>query len=486
MAAPVIAASGAISTGTSSPTPAVPSGVVAGSLVVAVLWGVWYPATADADSSLLTAPAGWTVASFVATGEDGGSNGRLCVFFAYHYATSSESGTYTGFSFQSGAGGTRPVFNNGGAYAMRITGGPTSGNPFVDTFQTQRVTGASTTKTQSTFTPTASNSLLLGVLYGDVNTTSTWPSGWTRDAHDQSNGLFDFGHLAQTTAAATGTLTWTFGVSSDGRIAGVATIRTPSGATAALGGSGSMTAARALIITRTSSLAGAGLLSVTALPLVGEPVTLGGTGSLGATGAPSEGVSAGMGGSGTLAAAGSPSLTTPTVLSGAGGLSVVAQPSVVVVAALSGAGALTVLWTAEVGVTAALAGAGALSVSASLSIEAAAALSGSGVLTAAGSSSGGHLADLSGAGTITVHGSPFAGIEVALSGSGSLGGIGAAILPALVALAGIGVLTAITSGPPPAGSSPMISGQVRLPRWSGYVEQVNAGRVRSARWKGQV
>jgi hypothetical protein len=117
-------------------------------------------------------------------------------------------------------------------YAMLINGGPTSGNPFVDTVQSTESTAGATSLTVATFTPGANNSLLLGGIAfdddGGGGAVLGFPSGWTNAAQydNTSLGVFGVGYYRQMIAAATGANVFTTTAASAGSVI-VMTIRPP-------------------------------------------------------------------------------------------------------------------------------------------------------------------------------------------------------------------------------------------------------------------
>lgn len=184
-APPVIAAVGASGLG-------VPSGVTNGSLVVAMVTG---SGTGFSNPTITAPDPSWTQAgsnSYSYTSSSPTATHNVILTWWYHYATGNDSGTY--------------AFSGGTGYALRITGGPTSGNPFADAFQQANTGGnTATSVTVPGWTPSGDNNLLLaGMLAGTGSgTISSLPSGWSTDV---ANSI---GHTTQTTATATGNLTFT-------------------------------------------------------------------------------------------------------------------------------------------------------------------------------------------------------------------------------------------------------------------------------------
>lgn len=195
MPVPVVASVGGVAANTAIP---VPSGVVAGSLVVvAVITPLGSGNTADATD--WTRPTGFEIAGWRSHGTPWGDN--FGVAFFYKYATGADSGTY---SFPNPSG-TNP---DGAGMAMRITGGPTSGNPFVDPF---RSTGGSINDaTISSFTPGGNDSLFLATIYQQTADAVTPPASFTQlgVTTTQFGGRGRWWSGSQATQAATGNLVW--------------------------------------------------------------------------------------------------------------------------------------------------------------------------------------------------------------------------------------------------------------------------------------
>ena len=205
MAAPVVASVGTPyewASGTSL-VPAVPSGVVAGSLVVVFLYADWSAATTTpAAGTLIVPPTGFILGTEI-NRNGGAADFSQLVCWYYKYATAADSGTYS-FSVNSLDG---HAIGEGNAIAARITGGTGSGSPFTDTVQSF-APAKSTSTTISSFTPDADNSLLLAGMIYESGGTFTYPTGWTKDAGGVTGSTGAIGHVAQTTAAATGSLTF--------------------------------------------------------------------------------------------------------------------------------------------------------------------------------------------------------------------------------------------------------------------------------------
>ncbi|MEJ0073257.1 MAG: hypothetical protein WDN27_04235 [Candidatus Saccharibacteria bacterium] len=141
-------------------------------------WASSGPRGTTAPTSASVTVTGFTLGSFVTY--DAGSFYEA-VYMFYKYATGSDSGSYT-VNDNTVAGAS---VDEGDILSARITGGPTSGNPFVDTFQSATNTTA-TTAVMSSFTPGGDNSLLLALLWVDNSSTATFPGGWTTDTSEGS------------------------------------------------------------------------------------------------------------------------------------------------------------------------------------------------------------------------------------------------------------------------------------------------------------
>jgi hypothetical protein len=218
MAAPVVASTGAGATGT--PNVSVP--VPAGDLVVVALFGVWQGTSATPTSAAVTPPDGFEFASvhpWHGTGVD------FALFWFYGHGVDSGHAV---FGLNS-VGGESALASMG--IAVGITGGPTSGNPFSDTFRSANANSSSVSV--PTFTPSGDDSLLLASYYYDDEATTTGPSGWTQDRHynDTDAGTtFDVWSVGQTTATATGSLRFSGGSSAQRGVL-IGTIRAPAPST---------------------------------------------------------------------------------------------------------------------------------------------------------------------------------------------------------------------------------------------------------------
>lgn len=193
-----------------------PSGIAAGNLLVAVVTGWWdadqasyYNASTANMAAAWNAPAGWTFG----TGRAFTAIGSQMIAFAwyYRYADGSESGDLN-FTQNpvNGAGDYSDEYGLGGT--LRITGGPSSGNPFLETAYNGS-TVAPATITLPTLTPAANETLVLAVAHREGAGTLTQPASppFTQTIYTTGGvvgGTQQVSYYAQATAAALD-LTWT-------------------------------------------------------------------------------------------------------------------------------------------------------------------------------------------------------------------------------------------------------------------------------------
>lgn len=209
MAAPVVAASsGNVYDCRTLP---LPSGIAAGHLLVAVTTGWWetdQSAAYNANPAAgWNAPAGWTFGAgraFTATVSQ-----MIGFAWWYRYADGSESGDLN-FTQNpvSGAGDYGDLYGLGAT--LRITGGPTSGNPYLETSYTGQLAAESIV--MPTFTPGGDESLVLAVVHREGAGTLTQPAGWTQTVYTTGGvvgGTQQVSWYQQATAAALSGLTWT-------------------------------------------------------------------------------------------------------------------------------------------------------------------------------------------------------------------------------------------------------------------------------------
>jgi hypothetical protein len=220
---------------------------------------------------------------------------------------------------------------------------------------------------------------------------------------------------------------------------------------ATLSGAGTLTAVPSSVsMGGTAALSGSGTLAVPGLggvPLGNAPLggyvqtattaALAGTGTLTAATQPATNSTATFSGAGTLTGTTKPAATAAATLSGTGTLAGTVKPTVTTPAPLTGTGTLTA--TTAVITTATLTGAGTLATSQAPQLAATAALTGTGTLTATGQGVG--QATLTGTGSLTTTRAPSWAATAALSGSGSLSLVGAAGGAVASILTGAGTLT---------------------------------------------
>jgi len=209
MASPVVASVGAV---TDSPQVDVPAGVAAGDLILVIIGREW-------DTTVFPGPStitvdGFTYATSARVDDEGWTS---ATFIFYKYATGHDTGVYQ----------VHPDDGTGGhiiaGMSVRITGGPTTGNPFVDTFHSaSALSGA--TATIASFTPGAAESLLLVAGWTDDAPYTVYPGApWTTHANsDLPSGNLLLASLQQTTAAPTGSLNY---AASDDCVLIAATVR---------------------------------------------------------------------------------------------------------------------------------------------------------------------------------------------------------------------------------------------------------------------
>jgi len=219
--APIVSSTGAygsyIATGTTASIP-VPPGVVSGSLVVVFIYSKWtnsptFPGAVTPATGFFLGGS-WPYQDTVYSVYSG-------IAWYYKYATGVDSGTY---SFVMGTDSLGAAAHYANGYAHIITGGPTSGDPFVDTILFAASSTAVTSIGISTFTPGANNSLLLAGAAWDYDGGSGgavlgFPTGWGNIAQydDTTNTVvFGTGYTVQSTATATGALSFTTNKSSPG------------------------------------------------------------------------------------------------------------------------------------------------------------------------------------------------------------------------------------------------------------------------------
>jgi len=223
-AAPVVASSGAIgSVGSGTLAVPVPAGVASGSLIIAYIYAGWFNAATPTTAQFTPPDGTWTIKDIVTHVVSGG---QLAMIVAYKYAIGSDSGTYAWTV--NALGGTGCSFSSG--VASRVTGGATSGDPFADAIQKGSAADGSSTVAVASFTPGGDNTLMTGYCDDpDSSPTVTVPSGWSSvvSNSDTTSGGSILGQATQSTAAATGTLTFTSTSSTYSKLALIGTFRVP-------------------------------------------------------------------------------------------------------------------------------------------------------------------------------------------------------------------------------------------------------------------
>lgn len=429
MTAPAVAAVGTVAaiSGTTV-SPGVPSGVVSGSLVVASLSLFWGETSTAPTSAAVTAPTGFTFGGIVAY-VDTPDSGYVAVFWYYKYATGSDTGTYV---FTGNTVGSHGVAD-GRAVAMRVTGGPTSGNSFVDTFESASSSANVTTLSVSTFTPTAGNTLLLGAFsITDTESSVTGPTGWTQSAFLGTSGYsFGVSSLQQTTAAATGSVTWSWSTGGTGA-ALIASIRTPPGGfTGTLGTSASGTVSFAGVphFGATLAVSGSGTASDAASPAIAGSVATSATGSAVSAGAPSMPGSLATSAVGAMAPSGSPHIAAAIAFSASGTAVLVGSLGFPGSISLSASGAATLAASPHVNGSQAVSASGSAVFAAVPHVTASQATSGSGALALQAVPSVQDALELAALGTVGLVGVPSMAALLALSASGVLQLAGHPVFP---------------------------------------------------------
>jgi lysophospholipase L1-like esterase len=229
---------------------------------------------------------------------------------------------------------------------------------------------------------------------------------------------------------------------------------------AALSGSGSLTAPGAPRPSTTAALSGAGSLTAPGTPRPAATAALTGSGSLNAPGAPRPAATAALTGSGALTAAVAPRPAGDVALAGSGSLTSTSTPALLAPAALTGDGSLTAsgVATSTATTTAALTGSGALTATAVPGSTAPAALTGTGTLAGTTAPDLETPVALSGAGQLTGTAAPVPLLTISLTGAGTLNPSGRPAVTAPAALSGTGTLTTTGSATTAGGTSISLTG----------------------------
>jgi hypothetical protein len=338
-----------------------------------------------------------------------------------------------------------------------------------DTSTSANSTSGSGTYVTPSLTPASGTRILIASL-GSTSTVARTISGWTNSFVEQADvcqASADFpmqGVAVLDSVAANGSTAYsttaTYSLTSPGRSAIIASYATSAGGgspsvTAALTGSGTLSAATAEVEKATAALTGSGALSAPVVPRLAVTEALSGSGTLSAAVVPAFAQTANLTGSGTLSATtqvavtasatGSGSLTAVTVereaagasFTGSGSLSAAVLSAFAQVAALTGSGSLTA--STQTAVTASATGSGALGATVAERELATATLSGSGTLTASAVASLAVTASLSGSGSLTA--SSVVALVADLSGSGTLSATVVPRIAVTAALSGSGTLS---------------------------------------------
>lgn len=218
---PYIASAGSpvSATSTSTLSVPVPGGVLVGDLIIMGLGAEWNSTTLPTTGSVSV--AGFTVAQVAAF--QSYTNYSENNFLLYKYATAADMGTYSVTFNTVGGGSVTQV----AGFAAIIRGGPTSGNPFSDSFHSSHSVG-STSVSVATFTPSGDNNLIIGSVWcDDTVAVTTYPSGWTNQANTTSGNGMMLSTLQQFTGAATGALSWGMASGSPDPVVLIGTIRGP-------------------------------------------------------------------------------------------------------------------------------------------------------------------------------------------------------------------------------------------------------------------
>lgn len=202
----------------------VPTGVVAGDLIVVAYEGAWHPGTPD--STYLTPSAGFIFAE-VTSVYDTNAGTTFAQFWYYKYATTTDTGTYrfTVTAASASIGHTKAV-------ACIIRGGPASGNPF-GAFQ-HNASATNTSTTVADFTPAGPATLLLGQVFynGDDDPALAGPANWSKvTQYSQPSTPSDEVAVSlwanDSAATATGALSWTISDTATSFLASIAQIAAP-------------------------------------------------------------------------------------------------------------------------------------------------------------------------------------------------------------------------------------------------------------------
>lgn len=212
---------------------------------------------------------------------------------------------------------------------------------------------------------------------------------------------------------------------------------------AALSGSGTLSATQTPIWTQSAAVSGSGTLSATQTPATTQAAGLSGSGTLTKTSTPTFTQTAALSGSGTLSETQTPSATQTAAVSGSGSLTT--TQAVVTSAGLSGSGTTTSTQAPALTQNASLTGSGTLSATQTPATTQSAAVSGSGTLTKTQTVSTTQSANVSGSGTLTTTQTVAVTQAAAASGSGSLSTTQTMLTATSAAASGSGALSTTTT-----------------------------------------
>lgn len=298
-------------------------------------------------------------------------------------------------------------------YSFPVVSGATSAIPvkvsgadtgtFLDAASTVTAQGLTMSFSQASATTTVADVLALGSmgLNGTSQNITPIPAEVTELDRSAGTGKRQVVYSeARPSIGAIGTRTWTTPGSNVVWVGVRLHIRSaPTAATAALSGSGSLSAGSSPAVAGSAALSGSGSLSGASSSAVARAAALGGAGSLTAGSAPSVARTAALSGSGALAAGSSPNVAPSASLSGSGTLT--GSLFGLVDAALSGGGTLAAAQTMAVVRVAVLSGSGSLVAATQLAVVRVANLSGGGTLSGASGIGFARSAALSGAGYLS-------------------------------------------------------------------------------------
>jgi hypothetical protein len=330
----------------------------------------------------VTVPAGWT--QLLASVDSGTPSTALVVawrtFQTGDPSTAMWTWTATGDAVAVGASwpgvsNTTPVRTGEAAIQQQATSSTSFPTPSITLAgSTSWLAWAVGHRSGGTFTaPTAPDTERSVLVQTSASALTMRDSGGTAASGAQSRTV-----VASAATSVGNTAIWALNPATAGAFAG----------TAALSGSGSLTAAATPKATATAALTGTGTLVATGKPTAAATAPLTGAGTLAASGAAATAgaATAALTGTGTLTAAGSAATTGLATLSGAGALTTSGSATTTAAASASfvGAGSLAVAGKSTASGTAALAGSGTLTAVATAALRAAAELTGLGALDALG------------------------------------------------------------------------------------------------------